>query len=123
MNKSELVMANVMQAFAPDQVDVADKVTQALIPQIQQFDQQSTQAILRAIQSIPQTQGFDPAMLGPLYDAIQNIPQPDMTTLVAIMASLSEQVDAIPETPTEWNFDIKRDSTSKLITGVRVSPA
>jgi len=101
---------------------------QNLLPQIQQIAQQNTAAIMQAIQSIPQPEGpgIDPRMLQNIEAAVRSIAQTDVSPLIASIASISEQIDALPtlaDRPNEWTFDVKRNPQTHFIESVKVTPA
>ena len=107
-------------------------ITNTVMPQMAQLQQQGmqmqaqgVQAIMQAIQSIPQAPGLDPMLMQQIQGAIQGIQPVDIMPIVQTLQSLSEQVEILllEDMPTEWVFDIERDSETKFITRVEARPA
>jgi len=96
-------------------------VSKAVIPYIQQIEQQSTQAIISAIQNIRfPDNSIDPMLLQQIELAIQGIGQIDISPIVETLQNMAVQIDALAvETPTAWEFEFERDSTTDYITNVR----
>jgi len=103
-------------------------VAESVAPQLQQMaqqQQQATQMIVGAIQSIPQAPGLDPQIMQTIHGAIQSIQQIDIMPIVQTLQNMSEQIDMLSAAelrPTEWEFTVERDPQTHFITNVQVSP-
>lgn len=100
-------------------------IAQTVLPPIQQAQQQSTMAIMQAIQSIPQPQGLDPMLLQQIEQAIAAVGQVDIMPVVGAIQNMSEQLNALSmadERPTHWTMTMERDPMTHFLKRVHVSP-
>ena len=104
---------------------MATMVQQAILPQIQQLEQQSTQAIMAAIANIPQSPGIDPMLLQQIEGAIAGVQQIDIMPIVQTLQNLSEQINTLSlaeERPTRWSMIVERDPETHFIKAAHIEP-